>query len=665
MATRTNTSQIKYFEEGDDIDCFLERMDQYMVAYAVEQTKQVSVLLMSLDEKTYKTLKSIFHPTLPKEKAYKELCEALKLRFRQRVSYYRTRTLFDKISKNDNENISTWYTRVREMAADCDFGKTFEDRVKDKFVTGIRFGPIFERLCEESTTRNVSELLEIALAKESVLQERQKSFVNKVQVVKKPQYSKISKYDPDKAKDSSKETILKCIHCGKSNHSFARCKYKTYKCKLCGKIGHLAAICKSKTTHTAHTVEMQDKEEENGSVSIFTMEMDTVPQLNYISPYSIECIIGSKAVKMEQDTGAAVSCIPDSVYNRCFTNFQCQAVNCELKTYNGEVVKPIGLGEIEGEIIKLELLDEKVKPVFHKPRPIPYAYKDKIDEELLKLEKEREETPLVPVMKENGQLRLCANYKITINKYLKDVNHPLPRIEDIFAALQGGDKFSKLDLRNAFNHLICDNETGNLLAWSTPRGIYRLNRLPYGTKPASAIFQAKLEKVLLGAKGVINFIDDTIVTGANDEEHLQNLEEVLRRFQKVGIRLNKSKCLFFEKEVKYLGHIISKEGLRKDNSKLNGIIYAPPPSTVTEVRAWIGSENVMADCMSRLPVSSFSENEINLKECDYINFVEQQNVIDLNMLDQNHQSQMSFHGQVVAIPMKEFMQIFLGLLMAK
>lgn len=76
-------------------------------------------------------------------------------------------------------------------------------------------------------------------------------------------------------------------------------------------------------------------------------------------------------------------------------------------------------------------------------------------------------TPLVPVLKPDGSKRLCADYKATLNRYIKDIHYPFPRIEDLFATVQGGQMFSKLDFSNAYNQLKVDSETSKLLAWST------------------------------------------------------------------------------------------------------------------------------------------------------------------------------------------------------
>lgn len=145
-------------------------------------------------------------------------------------------------------------------------------------------------------------------------------------------------------------------------------------------------------------------------------------------------------------------------------------------------------------------------------------------------------TPLVPILKEDGNISICGDYKVTINKNLKDFNYPLPRIQDIFDKLCGGKTYSKLDLNCAYNQLELDDESKKLVSWSTHKGVFQMNRLPFGVKPASGIFQSTIEKLLLGIPGVVNFIDDIVVTGKDQEEHLANLKLVFERLFDAGLR---------------------------------------------------------------------------------------------------------------------------------
>lgn len=137
-----------------------------------------------------------------------------------------------------------------------------------------------------------------------------------------------------------------------------------------------------------------------------------------------------------------------------------------------------------------------VEPKFCKPRSIPFAFRQEVEKELEKAEREgiitkvdtsEWGTSLVPVLKENGELRICADYKSTVNQHLEDIQYPFPRIQEIFQALQGGKLFTKLDFSGAYNQLVLDDETSLKLAWSTHKGIFKVNRLPFGTKPACAI----------------------------------------------------------------------------------------------------------------------------------------------------------------------------------
>ena len=123
------------------------------------------------------------------------------------------------------------------------------------------------------------------------------------------------------------------------------------------------------------------------------------------------------------------------------------------------------------EKIQLKIM-EGAKPIFVKPRPVPFSFKDQVSKQLedweaqgviMLVEDNPSGIPLVPVLKDNGAIRVCADYQTTLNKVLQDVKHPLPRIEELFAVLSGGHRFSKLDLTAAYNQLEVTEETGRLL----------------------------------------------------------------------------------------------------------------------------------------------------------------------------------------------------------
>ncbi|XP_053686504.1 uncharacterized protein K02A2.6-like [Sabethes cyaneus] len=277
-----------------------------------------------------------------------------------------------------------------------------------------------------------------------------------------------------------------------------------------------------------------------------------------------------------------------------------------LKNYASLFRKELGCytyGEINLE------LEGNEQPVFKKPRPVPFKFQAQVANELDKMENtgvitkcdsSAWGTPLVPVVKPDGSIRLCGDYKVTLNSFLKEVKHPLPTADEIFVKLNGGSKFSKLDLSKAYNQFVLNDRSKEMCSISTMQGVYRMNRLPFGVKPASGIVQREIEKLLCGIKGVSNFLDDVIISGATDEEHLERLEQVFRILEKAGLKLNKEKCQFFKDQLIFLGYVITKDGLKNTDERISAIRDAPEPTNLTEVRAFAGLVNYYAKFVAGL-----------------------------------------------------------------
>ena len=143
--------------------------------------------------------------------------------------------------------------------------------------------------------------------------------------------------------------------------------------------------------------------------------------------------------------------------------------------------------------------------------------------------------PIVPILKQDGSVRVCGDYKLTVNQAAKTDTYPLPRIEDHFASLLGGKIFSKLDLAHAYNQIPLDEGSTACVTINTHKGLYRYTRLPFGVSSAPSIFQRTMENLLQGLSHVCVYLDDILVTGRSEEEHLQTLESVLSRLEQVGL----------------------------------------------------------------------------------------------------------------------------------
>ena len=267
-----------------------------------------------------------------------------------------------------------------------------------------------------------------------------------------------------------------------------------------------------------------------------------------------------------------------------------------------------GLGEIQGHEAQI-FLKEGATPKFFKARPVPYSVKEKVEEELRRLQAEGIispvdfadwAAPIVPVVKANGSIRVCGDYKITINQEAQVDRYPLPVIDDLFAQVGGGKVFTTLDLSHAYQQVVLKEDSRAYTTINTPMGLFQYNRLPFGISSAPGIFQRTMDTLLQGLPGVVAYLDDVLVSGKDQDEHDRNLEGVLQKFQAAGVRLRKEKCVFGAAEVTYLGYKIDAQGLHPVESKVQAIMDAPSPSNLTELKAYLGLLNYYGRFMPAL-----------------------------------------------------------------
>ena len=254
-------------------------------------------------------------------------------------------------------------------------------------------------------------------------------------------------------------------------------------------------------------------------------------------------------------------------------------------------------------------VDAEAQPRFFRPHTIPYALRDRVNAELDRLEQTGIiepvrfadwAAPIVPVVKKDGSIRVCGDFKVTVNKVAKVDTYPLPRIEDLLASLGRGKSFTKLDLAHAYLQIPLAEDSKKYVVINTSKGLYRYNRLPFGIASAPSIFQRTMEGVLQGIPNVTVYIDDILVAGPSEQEHLRTLDQVLTRLKAAGMRLKQSKCLFMPPSVEYLGHIISAEGLKPTGEKVRAMSDAPAPKNLAQLRSFLGLINYYSKFLSNL-----------------------------------------------------------------
>ena len=258
-----------------------------------------------------------------------------------------------------------------------------------------------------------------------------------------------------------------------------------------------------------------------------------------------------------------------------------------------------GLGTL-GDAYTIKLKEGAVPYSLFTPRNVAIPLREKVKTELNRMETNgiisRVTNPtswcagMVVVPKGDGSVRICVDLKPLNQNVLREV-HPIPKVDDTLAQLAGATIFSKIDANSGFWQIPLAEESRPLTTFVTPYGRYLFNKLPFGISCAPELFQSRMNKILDGLKGVVCQMDDVLVFGSNQAEHDQHLIATLERIKAAGVTLNKDKCKFSVSAVKFLGHVVNKDGIKPDPEKTSAIVNMKPPQNVSELRRFMGMAN--------------------------------------------------------------------------
>ena len=236
-------------------------------------------------------------------------------------------------------------------------------------------------------------------------------------------------------------------------------------------------------------------------------------------------------------------------------------------------------------------------PVKQPPRRVPIALaheeKDAIDQlkqkGVIQESKSPWASPIVLVKKKNGQVRPCVDYRMLNKVTLKDA-YPIPRTQECLDALSGAAYFTTLDMTSGYHQVPISEADCHKTAFVTRHGFWEFRTMPFGLTNAPATFQRLMELALLGLQWTdcLIYLDDVIIFGRTFEEHTSRVSKVLTRIQQANLKLKVEKCDMFQEEVEFLGHIVSKEGVKPNPTNIAKVVQWKEPETVTQVRQFLG-----------------------------------------------------------------------------
>jgi hypothetical protein len=668
-----------YEESEEDWDSYIERVTGYFDANDIKAEKQVSTLISMMGAKTYKLLKSLMYPDQPKAKSLANITAVLSAHISPKPTEIAERFRFHTRHQGQTESVADYVAALKTLAQNCNFDTFLQQALRDRLVCGLKTNAIQTKLLSvKDLTFKIA--VETALAMETVSKDteelKQSRPVNKVYG---PRGRGRGKGGNTRLPDNPHKRT--CGRCGGNSHDSDDCRFRSETCHACGRKGHIQRVCRSRNDRKekgpktggrkkkVHSTGAEDEQEGSDFEDCYHIRVHSVNGSGH-DPMWVNLQFNDQHLKMELDTGAAISLLPYKVYQKQFSDVPLHHSSVKLRMYSGhhiavtgsitctakygtqekrltayvvetneppllgrewlrhlkldwrsikrvQKLSPIteqlsdllegyseglfkeGIGTIKGVKARITLKDG-AQPRFFKARTVPYALRPKVESELERLVTEgvlekiddsEWGTPIVPVVKGDGSVRICGDFKVTLNPVIQNDKYPIPRIEDIYANLAGGQKFSKLDLAHAYLQIPMDEASREYVTITTHKGLFRYRRLPFGIYTASGIFQRAIDTTLQGLEGVQVYADDLLVTGKDDQEHWSNLKKVLDRLQAAGLRVKKEKCKFMQPSVTYLGHKIDASGLHATGPKVEAVLNAPCPLDVSQLRSFLGLLN--------------------------------------------------------------------------
>lgn len=245
---------------------------------------------------------------------------------------------------------------------------------------------------------------------------------------------------------------------------------------------------------------------------------------------------------------------------------------------------------------------ETVAPIHEKPYRLPQRHRQEITEQMKALERDGViapsdspwNAPLLVVPKKpdvNGvvKYRVCVDFR-RLNEITVGDAFPLPNIVDILDQLGKSKYYSTLDLAQGYHQVPMKPADREKTAFSTDKGHYEFLRMPFGLKGAPGTFQRLMNKVLIGLNGLKAFVylDDIIIYAKDLNDHSNKLREIFQRLRQYNLKLQPLKCEFLRKEVTYLGHLITDEGVKPEPNKIECVKNFPIPKNTKEVKSFLG-----------------------------------------------------------------------------
>jgi len=667
-----------------DVEIYFERLQQHFIARSISQAKQLPTLLCFIGEEAYVNLRNMCLPGKVTDKSIEQVQTLLIQFYNPQKSETVYRLQFQRRVQGDKEGVTEFFNALKQLSAKCNF-QDLEMRLKDQIIFGLKNDQLRKKLLtnrEMSYTDVISNALAFEAALKDAAEVMQTPTETEVNKVSKPwkrqtsgsSYQCLSCGGQNHSRAECRFRDATCHKCSKKGHIARACKGKESTSTPQSTHNGPPAHFRSRDAASRKTVVRQvDEVNSNSSgdpikINVcvndinISFELDTGSKVTLMPESLFKKLFPS--VKLSKTSTILKSFSGDLVHpiGEFLSNVEFQHsvkklcvivtpgfgpcllgrtwikelnikidnlfnVTCKTPTLP-EIVSDHpklfadSLGRYKGDPININV-QQGSEPKFARHRNIPFSIREKVENELLAMEKEgtvkkvdsaKYASPIVPVQKKNGRIRICADYKNSINKCIVEDKYPLPNIEDVIARIGPAKIFSAIDLSQAYLQIPISEQTKEILTINTHIGLYQYNCLPYGISSAPSIFQRILENMFKGSKNVISYLDDIVIFSNSVDEHKVHLQNALKIIENSGFTLNKEKCSFFQTEINYLGFNLTSKGVHPQENKCRAIWDAPKPGNVSELKSFLGLLNYYNKFIPKFTDIIFPLNELLKKD---------------------------------------------------
>ena len=625
-----------------DTEFYIDELKIYLTSIGADkftEARRVAILLNVIGPACRRILVAASKTLTSVEGIY----DLLRKLFPSSVSFTVAREKFNLRVQQTFESTIDFFASISSLASKCEYGALCDDLVRDKLILGSK-PAIKEKLILEQP-KTMQSALETALRIETVQAELgaktsmdEDGQVNSVQTVKPKSKRKL----PFRCYRCNKQGV-------KANHPNCRAMGQT--CNNCGKKNHFASVCFNSSKDVNQVNSFPAEPASSNVLHVFSNFSSHVP-MKFVDiacmptdkSHVSNTFFSKVMIQFGVDTGSSVNLIPVKLCRQLFPSIHLTSSGEIFKDFSGNVIPVHGyfsvcmsfssyesieriyvvnndnpplVGIQTFETLHLHTLWDNMKvnaigcarkfaheiqlkpdavPSVQKLRRVPISLRAKVSQELQRLVDEDIIEPvdrsewvsnMVVVQKPNGDIRLCLDLR-ELNRSIVTDKYPLPHTEEVFLEMQGCQFFSIIDLKQAFLQLPLHASSKQLTAFITHDGLFQFKRTPFGLASAPSAFQKIMTVLLSKIHGVQVYLDDVLIGGKTKEEHDDRVMQVQEILKESGFLTNSNKSLFGQPEIKFMGHLISKDGVKPDPKKVSAIEEAPAPTSPQEVKSFLG-----------------------------------------------------------------------------